>query len=377
LNFGVSARQGAAETEFVVRVPSERATKDIGIERDLVEEVGRLYGYGNINERPLVAPIVPPPHDERRWLVRKIADRLAGSAHFTETLSYSFLSDELLALFGLSELPHATLSNPVVSQQSRIRRTLVPSLLANIEQNRRYRDEVRLFEIGKGYHPEHANEKHEPEERHLAGVVLAAPLKRDISSYRENSLARLQASVADVLDVLERPAVEWGPADSPPPYAQPGRALVARYPSGAVAATLVAIRQDVLAGLGLKAGLASDVAAGEISLDAVLSAPRETRRYTPMPRFPGIKVDVAIAVPTAVRSAQVVEVIRAAAGAVCRSVELFDLYTGDAVGAGKKSLAYHVLLQADDRTLGDTEERKFLDRLASKLGSIDGALRDG
>lgn len=376
LGFGVSARPGASEAELQVRVPSDRATKDIGIERDLVEEVGRLYGYGNITERPLVAPIVPPPHDERRWLVRKLADRLAGSAHFTETLSYSFQSDELLALFGLSELPHATLSNPVVSQQSRIRRTLVPSLLANIEANRRYRDEVRLFEIGKAYHPERPNEKHEPEEQHLAGVVLAAPLKRD-ANYRENSLARLQASVADVLGVLERPGVEWGPAESLPPYAQPGRGLVARYPSGAVVATLVAVRQDVLAGLGLERGLASDVAAGEISLDAVLAAPRETRRYTPMPRFPGIKVDVAIAVPTAVRSAQVVEVIRAAAGSVCRAVDLFDLYTGDAVGAGKKSLAYHVLLQADDKTLGETEERKFLDRLATKVGSIDGTLRDG
>lgn len=376
LNFGVEVRPGAAEAELQVRVPSERATKDIGIERDLVEEVGRLYGYGNIEERPLVCPIVPPPHDERRWLVRAIADRLAGSAHFTETLSYSFQSDELLALFGLSELPHARLSNPVVSQQSRIRRSLVPSLLANIEANRRYREEVRLFEIGKGYLPENPNAQHEPEERHLAGVVLAAPARRD-AGYRDHSLARLQAVVADVLASLERPRVVWGPADAAPPYAQPGRALVARYPSGAVAATLVALRHDVLAGLGLKAGLASDVAAGEISIDAVLAAPRQTRRYTPLPRFPGIKVDVAIAVPSAVRSAQVVEVIQAAAGATCRAVELFDLYTGDAVGAGKKSLAYHVLLQADDRTLGENEERRFLDRLAGKLAAVDGALRDG
>jgi len=376
LSFGVSVQQGAAGAELRVRVPSDRATKDIGIERDLIEEVGRLHGYGNITERPLVCPIVPPPHDERRWLVREIADRLAGAAHFTETLSYSFQSDDLIALFGLSELPHATLSNPVVSQQSRIRRTLVPSLLANIEANRRYRDEVRLFEIGKGYHPENANEKHEPEERHVAGLVLAAPLKRD-AGYRDNSLARLQSIVADVLAVLERPRVAWGPADAPPPYAQPGRALAARYPSGAVVATLVTVRHDVLGGLGLKAGLASDVAACEISLDAVLGAPRETRRYTPMPRFPGIKVDVAIAVPTAVRSAQVVDVIQSAAGATCRAVELFDVYAGDVVGAGKKSLAYHVLLQADDRTLGENEERKFLERLAGKLSAVEGALRDG
>jgi phenylalanyl-tRNA synthetase beta chain len=182
--------------------------------------------------------------------------------------------------------------------------------------------------------------------------------------------------VADVLGSLERPRVAWGPAESAA-FMQPGRALVATYPSGAVAATLGAVRQDVLAQLGLKAGLHSDVAVGEISIDTILAAPRETRRYAPLPRFPGIKVDVAIAVPIAVRSAQVVEVIEVAAGPVCRDVDLFDLYTGSAVGEGRKSLAYHVLLQADDKTLGESEERKFLERLAGTLGVIGGVLRDG
>jgi phenylalanyl-tRNA synthetase beta chain len=374
LGFGVASRGEGSEAVLEVQVPSDRATKDIGIERDLVEEVGRLFGYGNIAERKLICPIEPPPPDERRRLVRAIADRLAGSAHFTETISYSFVPDELLAAFGLLELPHATLSNPVVSQQSRMRRTLLPSLLANIEQNRRYRDEVRLFEIGKGYFPENPNEKHEPEERHLVGLVLAAPFRRD-ASYKDNALARLQAVVADVLSGLERPAVSWGPAESPP-FGHPGRAMAASYPSGAVVATLTALRPDLLTALGLKGGLQSDVAVAELSLDAVLAAPRETRRYVPLPRFPGIKVDVAIAVPTAVRSRDVVGVIQDAAGPVCRAVELFDLYQGEAVGAGKKSLAYHVLLQAEDRTLGDTEEQKFLKRLSSKLEGIGATLRD-
>jgi phenylalanyl-tRNA synthetase beta chain len=375
LGFGVSERPGASEVELMVEVPSDRATKDIGIERDLVEEVGRLYGYGNIAERKLICPIEPPPHDERRWLVRRVADRLAGAAHFTETISYSFQSDELLATFGLSDEPYATVKNPVVSQQSRIRRSLIPSLLANIEQNRRYRDEVRLFEIGKGYLPERRNEKHEPSERQLVGLVLAAPFRRD-ATYADNSLARLQGVVADVLSVVERGPVSWGPGESPR-YGQPSRALAATASSGEVVATLTSVRADVLAALGLKAGLQSDVAVCEISLDVLLALPRETRRYTPLPRFPGIKVDVAVAVPTAVRSAQVVKVIEETAGSVCRSVELFDLYTGDAVGAGKKSLAYHVLLQADDRTLGESEEQKFLKRLGGKLTAIDGVLRDG
>lgn len=371
LRFGVEATSDG----FQVSVPSDRATKDIGIERDLVEEVGRLHGYGNIAERKLICPVEPPPFDERRALVRRLQDRLSGPAHFVETISYSFHSDELLALLGLSELPHVTLDNPIVTQQSRMRRSVAPSLLPGIEANRRHRDVVRLFEVGKGYVPERAADNHEPLERHLAAMIWAAPFSTE-PGFRETSLARLHAVTADLLAALERPPVVWGPGDAPP-WAEAGRCIVARYPSGDVVATIAQVRADVQFGLGLKGRLASDVALCEISLDVVLAAPRETRRYVPLPRFPGIKVDVAVAVDRAVRCEQVVAVIREAAGKECRDVELFDLYEGKAVGEGKKSLAFHVLLQAEDRTLSDSEEQKFLERLASKLQPIGAQLRDG
>jgi phenylalanyl-tRNA synthetase beta chain len=371
LRFGVEA----ASDGFQVSVPSDRATKDIGIERDLVEEVGRLYGYGNIAERKLICPVEPPPFDERRALVRRVQDRLSGAAHFTETISYSFHSDELLALVGLADLPHVMLENPIVAQQSRMRRSVAPSLLAGIELNRRNRDVVRMFEIGKGYQPEHADPSQEPREQHLAALIWAAPFQGE-PSFRDNSLARLHAVTADLLGSLERPAVVWGPGDAPA-WAEAGRCLVARYPSGDVVATLAQVRGDVQSGLGLKGRVASDVALCEISLDVVLAAPRETRRYVPLPRFPALEVDVAVAVDKAARCEQVVAVIREAAGKECRDVELFDLYAGKAVGEGKKSLAFHVWLQAEDRTLSDTEEQKFLERLASKLQAIGAQLRDG
>jgi phenylalanyl-tRNA synthetase beta chain len=366
----------AASSGFDVGVPSDRSTKDITIERDLVEEIGRLYGYGNIIERPLICPLVPPPLDERRLLVRRIQDRLAGAACFTETLSYSFHSDELLELLGLAQFPHATLENPVVAQQSRLRRSVAPSLLAGIEANRRQRDVVRLFEIGKGYLPEQLNAQHEPREQHLAAVLWAAPPPAAGAGFRDNSLAKLQATVSDVLAVLERPSVEWGAGDAPP-WAIPGRGLVARYPNGDVVATLAPVRTEVLFGLGLKGRGQSDVALGELSLDAVLAQPRQTKRYVPVPRYPGIKVDVAVAVARSALAGDISAVIRAAAGGTCAGVELFDVYTGDSVGAGRKSLAYHVLLQAEDRTLGDTEERKFLTRLEAGLEAIGAELRDG
>jgi phenylalanyl-tRNA synthetase beta chain len=373
LGFGVSPVGDA----YDISVPSDRATKDIGIEQDLVEEVGRLYGYGNIAERSLLAPVVPAPRDERRLLVRKIQDRLAGGARYTETLSYSVQPDALLGLLGLSELPHVTVQNAIVAHESRIRRTLVPSLLARIEANRRHREVVRLFEVGKGYLPEHANAAHEPEERHLATLLLATPSREAGAHFHANSFSELQGTVADVLGTLERPDLIWEQQGEPPPWAHPVRWLSARYPSGRSVAVLASVRPDVLSQLGLKGRLESDVAIAEISLDAVLAEARVARRYRPVPRFPGIKVDVAIAVAKGMRSGQVVEAIRDAAGNQLEGVELFDIYSGAAVGAERKSLAYHVLLQAPDRTLTDADEQKFLKRLRAKLESIGAELRDG
>jgi phenylalanyl-tRNA synthetase beta chain len=362
---------------YDVGVPSERATKDISIEQDLVEEVGRMYGYGNIAERLLVAPVVPAPRDERRLIVRKIQDRLAGGARYTETLSYSMQGDALLALLGLSELPHVTIDNAIVAHDARIRRTLVPSLLARIEQNRRHREVVRLFEVGKGYLPENANAAHEPEERHLAALLLATPSRAADAPFHANSFSELQGTVTDVLGVLERPELVWTQEGRPPAWAHPVRWLSARYPSGATVVTLASLRPDVLSQLGLKGRLESDVAVAEISLDAVLAEPRVTHRYRPLPRFPGIKVDVAVAVARSFHAAQIVEAIRDAAGNQLEGTELFDIYTGPAIGAERKSLAYHVLLQAPDRTLTDADEQKFLKRLRAKLEAIGAELRDG
>ena len=78
-------------TPWSVSIPSARATKDLRIEEDLIEEVGRLHGYGNIADVPLVAPLAPAPHDERRALVRALQDSLSGAACFHEAMTYSFL----------------------------------------------------------------------------------------------------------------------------------------------------------------------------------------------------------------------------------------------------------------------------------------------
>ncbi len=363
-----------------VAVPSARATKDLAIEEDLIEEVGRLLGYDRIAERPLVAALAPPPHDERRLLVRRVQDRLAGPARFHEVLTYSFVPDEMAETFSVADEPHVEVVNPVLEAWTRIRRGLMPSLLSVLDDNLRRRGAARLFEVGKGYLPEHANNHGEPREVHELGLVLAQERPGKGARFDDGALAQLQGVVEDVLADAGRPVARWDRASeviAVPPWAHPGRS-VAGYLStdrdAEPAVVLATLEPGLARALGASTA-AADVAAACASLDVVLGTPARPRGYRPIERYPGIKVDVALAVEAKLPAAEAAAAIEKAGKGLVASWELFDLYEGESVGTGRKSLAYHVVLQADDRTLSDKDEQKFLDRLQKAVEALGGELR--
>ncbi len=374
LGFGVRD----VEEGFEVAVPSARATKDIGIERDLVEEVGRIHRYGEIEPAAMAFDLVPPPRNDRRRLVRQIQDRLAGGARFHEVIAYSFVHDDLVKKLGQEDLGYVRVINPVVQGEERVRRSVVASLLAPLEANRRGGDDVRLFEIGKGYVPEDGNDRGEPRERHLLGLVWATPRPGQHASFDENRFAQLYGVVSELIAHLGYEAPSWTVAEQAPAWAHPGKRLEARFDGVDEALALVAdLDPGAAAALGLSGELASDVAVAEISLDALLAGPKRSARYTPLPKFPGIKVDVAVALDEATPSQAVVDAIEASGKGIVASVELFDLYRGDALGEGRKSLAYHVILQSGSKTLSEKDEQKFLKRFDQAVQKLGGELRSG
>ena len=363
-----------------VAVPSARATKDVELEEDLIEEVGRMYGYGEIDEEALVGALVPPAFDERRRLVRVLQDRLSGSARFHEAQTYSLQTNALLTSLGILEEPHVRVVNPLQEGLERVRRNVLPSLLGLLAKNRRYHEEIRLYEVGKGYRPDEANERGEPAEHHQLALVWMSPRPGKHARFDDNVLSRLQGVVDDLVQRAGRARPTWSRAESDlPSWAHPGRALAAcgatDGPDGQRYATLANLEPGLQAELELRGELDGEVACAELSLDGLLALPRSASGYRALPRFPGVKVDVALSVPEEVPAGALVEAIRKAGKGLVDEVELFDLYRGEKLGAGRKSLAYHVLLQAPDKTLSDKEAAKFLGRLERLMGELSGELR--
>jgi phenylalanyl-tRNA synthetase beta chain len=305
-------------------------------------------------------------------LVRRVEDRLAGAARFHQVIGYSFVPDELLAQLGLGAEPHVEVANAIAAGSSKVRRGVVPSLLALVPPNRRRRPEVRLFEVGKGYVP---HDGAEPREVHEVAIALSrAPVESP--RFDDDAASILRGVVDDLVASLGLEPLAWGLDESlpPPAWALAKRRLVATS-GDAVAGELAPLDPGVARSLGLSGDLASETAVARIDLDALLAAPGRAKPYTPVPQFPETLVDVALALPEDARAGDAKAAIERAGKGLVAGLELFDLYAGPNLGPGRKSLAWHVALRADDRTLGEADVRKFLDRLEREATALGGELR--
>ena len=144
LAFGVTEAKAGV---FRVTVPSWRATKDVAIKDDLVEEVGRMIGYDSIAPTaPLVPASVPPGNPSRRF--QHDVRNLFADNGFTEVYNYSFLSEDSVRAFGFDPAAHIRVTNPIASDQELMRASLLPGVWRNVTENAKHRESFRLFEIG-------------------------------------------------------------------------------------------------------------------------------------------------------------------------------------------------------------------------------------
>jgi phenylalanyl-tRNA synthetase beta chain len=360
LHFGVAP----ASDGFDVAVPSFRATKDIAIEDDLIEEVGRMFRYDNIPEQPLTSVVTPPPRVEELFLVRALLQIAAGDLATCEAYNYSFVPDAVLAACLAGGQQYAQVKNPVAPEVARIRRHVLPSLLSNVRGNLRHVAEVRLVEQGKGYHPEVRDGHDLPTEvRELAFVWSR--------SAGAHPYAELREAVAWLLRRAGYPSTmarSYSSADQP--WVHP-KAAVAIDRDGSPVGFVAHLHPHVARNLELP----STTAIACIDVRALLRSGRRSSTYTPLPTFPELPVDVAIAVPEATQVVQVADFLRRIGRKLVRSVELFEVYRGQGVAAGNKSLNFTVTLGADDRTLAEADEASYLDKVRQGAAEIGGEMR--
>jgi phenylalanyl-tRNA synthetase beta chain len=356
------------EDGFAVLVPSFR--RDVAIEDDLVEEVARVWGYDEI---PSTLPSGTLALTRRpRAVVAQNAVRDAlTAAGCQEAVTISLIDPAYLAHLGLApDDPRIlALQNPLAADRSVLRPTLLFGLLEAIQTNvRRQGPDVRLFELGRVFEAQGAGKLALEETR--IGIVLTglrAPRAWFSGKARADAFDA-KGAVETVVDALDRGEVTVGPLEpGAAPYLEEGRGATVLVQGSAVG-----VVGELHPAVQRAFDLPAPVFFAELSLDRLEALPGRQIVHRPLPRFPAVQRDLAVVLPAGVPAMEVSRAIRAIPNPYLKRVMLFDVYAGEQVGAGRKSLACSLLYQADDRTLTDSEvnamHREVVERLRQSLG---------
>ncbi len=364
LGFGCQVDGGVLTAD----VPSWRATKDISIAEDIIEEVGRVYGYDNITPvDPLVA-VKPAPQLPSKKQVADVKRFLAGRAGMSEIMLYAFEHVATLEALGLKAEDHVPVQNPISSDFPVLRRTLAPAMLASIETNYRVRPAFAAFEIARTF-VAHPGGDIPLQPRHLCGVVVDRELDEDPDAAL---FAKAKGLVWSLLAWLGHgePSLAEAP-EAVRAWAHPVRSSGIEV-SGLVVGGFGQVHPGALRSLKLPVG----AALFEIDLDELLALERAPIEHVPAPKFPGITWDISVVVPEAVRVAQIADVIWKCDKTLVRGVEFVAIYRGAPIPDGRKSVTFSILFRADDRTLLEDEVEPIHKRIVKQLEQqVDGELR--
>ncbi|RID86409.1 phenylalanine--tRNA ligase subunit beta [Peribacillus asahii] len=349
---------------FTVTIPTRRG--DITIEADLVEEAARLYGYDNIPSTLPTGTTTPGALSDYQQKRRKARRTLEGAGLF-QAITYSLTSAEKAAQFALEARESIRLAMPMSEERSQLRLSIVPQLLEVVKYNNaRQIDSVALYEIGSVFLKQDGEQL--PEEReHVAAAItglweshLWQGEKKPVDFFVAKGILE---ALFDTLGVASQ--IEYRQAEVK--NLHPGRTAEVLL-NGVVIGFIGQVHPTVQKELDIK-----ETYVFELSFKALAEAEVAPIAYETIPRFPSITRDIALVVDSATKAGDIQSIIVEAGGALLKEVQVFDLYEGDKMEEGKKSIAYSLKYFDPERTLTDEDITKAHDKVLAAVKDQAGA----
>lgn len=334
---------------------------------DVIEDLVRLYGYDKLPETRLAEEMPEPLANAEVAFEEKLRDRLVALG-LQEVITYAMTTPGREAPLQLPSRDYVALRNPISSERTAMRHSVLTGMLEVAANNLKQTDDVRLFEIGSVYLPR-ANQKLPDEPRRL-GLVLCGKRHREFWG-DAGQLPRSNLDFYDLKGVLEGLLADLHLGTvvfqvGSEPMLHPGKSAVMRSGERTLG-SLGELHPKVAEAFDL-AG--KTVLVAELDLAALLAALPPRHPYVPISRFPAALRDVAVIVEQVTPAERVEAEIRAAGGELLREVRLFDLYQGDSIPAGTKSLAYALSYQSAAGTLTDKEVEKAHKSVENRLRHV-------
>jgi len=344
--------------KFSIGVPSFRATKDISIPEDIVEEVARVYGYDNIKATLPTVNIKEPIIDVSHRSERDIIYWLAWAQAYNQVYTYPFSDQAWVKNLGLDFSQHVKVKNSISPELSYLNISLLPNLFSKAEDNLRWYEEFKIFELERvfdknqksAHSVDNTGKKFLPkQDKYLAGVEVS-------KKNPEELFLSLKGLLSAMMDHWQ---IEWDLSKLDLPYADIAFSVK---------------HQDIeLGNFGLldmnlfdSRDIKVNVAFWQINFTSLVKYISSSRRYQALAKFPSIKRDMAIIVGNNIAWSDIESEIYKISPLI-RSIELFDVYKGLNLGIAKKSLAYHLEFRSDDRTLMAEDIDELMKDIISSL----------
>lgn len=321
---------------------------DLRTPEDLIEEIGRIWGYEKVREIPLVEEVWPAKINEQSFFERKVQDMLTGLG-YDEVYNYSFFGEKDIQNCELAGVDHLELANPMNPDQRFMRTSLIPNILKNIYENLKYFEEFQIFEEGRVYFPKKSGMPREERK-----VILAKVLERDISSV---TFFSLKGDVEDILMILgikdfsfenTKKGLFWHPERS---------AEIKAY--GKTIGQIGEIGPQVLKKFKIK----NRVAVAELDMEILKNISPKEKIFTPLNKFPSVFRDISMIGRSGVKVAEIMAVIEKIGGSLIQNIELFDVFQKE----HQSSYAFHIGFNAGNRTLEGKEIEELMEEIMVSL----------
>lgn len=339
--------------KIVVSVPSFR--RDLTIEADLIEEVGRIYGIDKIIPQPLVGTLTKA----EKTLFRQIEDRaktILTGVGLNEITTYSFISPKQYDKLNIAEdsmkRKYVGIRNPLGEDFSVMRTTLIGNMLEVMTRNYKYGvDKAWAYEIGSTFTPKELPVKELPYENRTLSIGM----------YGSSDFYTLKGVVETLFEKLGIKDYEYIREKNDPSF-HPGRTATITL-GNHVLGILGEVHPDVLDNFGMK----ERVYVAELNFELIVLHSNLDRKYIPLPKYPSVTRDIALVVDEGIMVKEIEKIIMENSKKLVEAIKLFDVYKGGQIEKGKKSVAYSITYRSHEKTLTDEDVAKVHDKIVEKL----------
>ena len=348
---------------FKIKVPAFRATKDITMKVDIIEEITRIYGYDNIVPQTLDIALKPLEYNEERLTDHKVKELLSERFGASEVNSYIWYDNTFNSKMGIETNAQVKVLNPQAQDANTLRDSMAPGMIGFAEKNEKTYDDFSLFEIGSVFNA--ASPKEKCEQHKNICVLMGSKTKSEDELFYD-----LKGMITFIAKTLKNVSLDFTACTSQHNWVHPMKSVDVSY-NGDFMGYITVIHPLIKKNIGKKI----NVAVLEINRDVLQRISTDAIKYRDLSKFPEVKLDYSFLVDNAITFEKLLQDIKGFKSDVLNGFEFVTIYTGKGLPEGKKSMTFRFVIGSNEKTLSSEDINAFAKSLIDYMAAKDYTLR--